>query len=201
MSHSASRPAGRPRDAAADDRIIDGALAEYAAHGRAGYSLNGVARRAGVGKSSIYLRWPDKETLLVDAVHARTQVPDLDTGSLRGDLELLVAWLLEHLLTEAGWVAVRIAVDGTAPELPQASPHVVGAQHAEAINGVWRRAVGRGEIGPGDDADVRAVTRMMYGDLLMRAMVDRRRLQEMTPAARAEEATYVVGVLLRLLGR
>jgi AcrR family transcriptional regulator len=201
VDYSEPRPAGRPRDAAADDRIIDAALAEYAAHGRAGYSLNGVARRAGVGKSSIYLRWPDKESLLVDAVHLRSEVPDVDTGSLRGDLHALVDWLLGCYLTEAGWVVVRITVDSAADGESTTSPQVVGAHHAEAVNDLWRRAAARGEIGPEDDRAVHEVTRMMFGDLIMRAMVDRERMLGLSAEARSAEAAYVVDLLLRLLGR
>ena len=163
MDHSESRPAGRPRDADADDRIIDAALAEYAAHGRAGYSLNGVARRAGVGKSSIYLRWRDKETLLVDAVHARADAPEVDTGTLEGDLLAVYSWLLQHFLTEAGWVAVRIAVDGAGEDATWAAPERVGAQHAMVLNQLWARATARGEIPGPDDSRVRIATRMMYG--------------------------------------
>ena len=201
MDHSESRPAGRPRDADADDRIIDAALAEYAAHGRAGYSLNGVARRAGVGKSSIYLRWRDKDTLLIDAVHARTEVPTADTGTLAGDMKAIYAWLLEHFLTEAGWVAVRIAVDGAAEDATWAAPERVGAQHAMVLNQLWARATARGEIPGPDDSRVRIATRMMYGDLLLRAMVDRPQLAALDEAGRAEESRFVVAMLLRMLGR
>ena len=201
MDHSESRPSGRPRDADADDRIIDAALAEYAAHGRAGYSLNGVARRAGVGKSSIYLRWRDKETLLVDAVHARADAPIVDTGTLEGDLLAVYSWLLQHFLTEAGWVAVRIAVDGAGDDATWAAPERVGAQHAMVLNQLWSRAADRGEIPGPDDSRVRIATRMMYGDLLLRAMVDRPQLAALDEAGRAEESRFVVAMLLRMLGR
>lgn len=201
MDGSESRPAGRPRDAAADGRIIDAALAEYAAHGRAGYSLNGVARRAGVGKSSIYLRWKDKETLLVDAVHARSSAPSIDTGSLRGDLHALVDWLLGHFLTEAGWVAVRISADRAEAGAEEARPVTVGAQHTDTIDALWRRAALRGEVGHGDGTDIRAITRMMYGYVLLRVMRDREGLLAMEPAERDAEAAYVVELLLRMLDR
>lgn len=201
MDHSESRPAGRPRDADADDRIIDAALAEYAAHGRAGYSLNGVARRAGVGKSSIYLRWSDKETLLVDAVHARAEAPTIDTGSLEGDLLAVYSWLLQHFLTEAGWVAVRIAVDGAGEQATWAAPERVGAQHASVLGAMWVRATDRGEIPSPDDQRVRVATRMMYGDLLLRAMVDRPQLAALDEDGRAAESRFVVDMLLRMLGR
>lgn len=199
MDRPDSRPAGRPRDADADDRIIDAALAEYAAHGRAGYSLNGVARRAGVGKSSIYLRWADKESLLVDAVHARAEAPSVDTGSLRGDLAAVVTWLLRHFLTEVGWVAVRIAIDGVETDGPAPRPEKIGAQHAQVINGVWERAVRRGEVDPADSATWLRATRMVYGDLLLDAMLDRARLRALDEQGRAAEARDLVDLVMRLL--
>lgn len=180
---------------------MDAALAEYAAHGRAGYSLNGVARRAGVGKSSIYLRWRDKETLLVDAVHARAEAPSPDTGSLTGDLEVFVSWLLEHFLTEVGWVAVRVAVDGAEEDAPGPTPLTVGAQHAQTILGIQQRAEQRGEMTPGQAQRWPAMTRMMYGDVLLRAMVDRERLRALDAAARTAEARELVALLMNVLGR
>ena len=52
-----------------------------------GFTMDGVARRAGFGKSTLYLRWPDKDALLTDAVRLRSRtVAEVDTGSLRGDL-------------------------------------------------------------------------------------------------------------------
>ena len=57
-----------------------------------------MARRAGVGKSTIYLRWRDKDELLSDAVAQRRPHNGLvDTGSLRGDLQLLARELLPLL--------------------------------------------------------------------------------------------------------
>ncbi|WP_300640359.1 TetR/AcrR family transcriptional regulator [Nocardioides sp.] len=201
MDRPDSRPAGRPRDADADDRIIDAALAEYAAHGHAGYSLNGVARRAGVGKSSIYLRWTDKESLLVGAVHARAEAPSVDTGSLRGDLEAVVSWLLRHFLSEVGWVAVRIAIDGVETDSRAPRPEKVGAQHALVIQDVWERAVRRGEVDPGHAGTWLRVTRMMYGDLLLDAMLDRGRLRRLDEDERAAEARDLVDLMMRLLER
>ena len=198
MDRPDSRPAGRPRDADADDRIIDAALAEYAAHGHAGYSLNGVARRAGVGKSSIYLRWSDKESLLVDAVHARTEAPDADTGSLRGDLEAVTAWALDYVLSSAGWVTVRIAIDGADTPHGGPDPNQVGMPHLEALRHVWERAVARGELSP--EAPTEPALAMLYGSLIMGGMLDRQRLQGLDARDRRVIVDQVVSLVLRALG-
>ncbi|HEY1968915.1 MAG TPA: helix-turn-helix domain-containing protein, partial [Pseudonocardia sp.] len=84
---TSTMPAGRPRDPEVDNRIARAAVELFGELGWAGFSLEGVARRAGVGKASIYLRWQTKERLLTDALAARvTDIADADTGTLRGDL-------------------------------------------------------------------------------------------------------------------
>ena len=75
------RSRGRPRTPGAEKRIIDAALEEYGEHGWSGFTMDGVARRAGVGKSTVYLRWQDKDTLLTDAVSSRSDdLGDVDTA-------------------------------------------------------------------------------------------------------------------------
>ena len=59
---------GRPRDPGVDRRIARAALDLFADAGWAGFAMEAVARRAGVGKASLYLRWNSKEALLTDAV-------------------------------------------------------------------------------------------------------------------------------------
>ena len=65
-SRGPRRP-GRPRSERA---IIDAALSVFAESGTEGLCIEEVAARAGVGKATIYRRWPDKEDLLLDAIGA-----------------------------------------------------------------------------------------------------------------------------------
>ena len=71
MSHAATAAPGRPRNPEVDRRIADAAMEVFGELGWEGFTVEGVAKRAGVGKASIYLRWPTKEALLVDAVESR----------------------------------------------------------------------------------------------------------------------------------
>jgi AcrR family transcriptional regulator len=59
---------GRPRDPALDTAILTAALELFVAHGIAGMSIEQVAKRAGVGKPTIYRRWSTKELLVADAI-------------------------------------------------------------------------------------------------------------------------------------
>ena len=76
-------PSSRVRDAA-----IAATLAELAEHGYSALSLEKVARRAGVNKTTLYRRWGTREELVLEAMLERAgeHIPVPDTGSLRQDL-------------------------------------------------------------------------------------------------------------------
>src|ERR1700709_2675193 len=106
------RSAGRPRDPQARRRVLDAALEEYAERGWSGFRMDGGARRAGVGKSTVYRRWDDKESLLNDTLTTwSNQLEQVDTGTLRGDLELMVSNLLQYYLGPTGWVSLRLVME------------------------------------------------------------------------------------------
>jgi AcrR family transcriptional regulator len=61
-------PRGRPRSPAVDDAILRAALALFFEHGVQGASIERIARRARVAKTSIYRRWSSREALLAQAI-------------------------------------------------------------------------------------------------------------------------------------
>jgi AcrR family transcriptional regulator len=82
-----TRKPGRPRSARAHQAILAAALALLAEEGFEAMSMEGVAARAGVGKSTIYRRWASKEELLIEAVSSiHAEAPIVDTGNIRDDL-------------------------------------------------------------------------------------------------------------------
>ena len=82
---------GRPRDDAFDGRILEAALDELAARGISHFSVSAVARRAGVSKGSIYLRWPDREELMLDAVGSSiSRIAQPQPGSFRSQIAELI---------------------------------------------------------------------------------------------------------------
>ena len=68
--------------------ITEAVLDELALHGYGRLSMEAVAKRAEVGKSALYRRWPSKQDMVVAALSEFSvplaEIPD--TGSLRGDL-------------------------------------------------------------------------------------------------------------------
>lgn len=78
----------RRRGAARTEELLRVTLELAAEVGYAGLSIEAVARRAGVGKHTIYRRWPSMAALLLDAL-SLVWVSDLDyrdTGDVRADL-------------------------------------------------------------------------------------------------------------------
>src|SRR3954464_2258351 len=84
---------GRPRSAQADEAILDAVL-EMLSGGLslAAISIEAVASKAGVGKATIYRRWPNKEALIIDAVASMKGPLPVPAGeSVRDDLVMLIA--------------------------------------------------------------------------------------------------------------
>jgi AcrR family transcriptional regulator len=171
---------GRPRTPGAEERLFQAALEEYGEHGWAGFTMDAVARRAGVGKSTIYLRWRDKDHLLSDAVEARR--PDdegVDTGSLRGDLELLATSLFRFDLDPAGWATLRIAIDAAgSPEPLGRFTELVTDVHIGAMNLIAGRAVERGEAPR--DLDFSHLWNCLYGSITMQTLTIRSQHREVS---------------------
>ncbi|KQW48566.1 hypothetical protein ASC77_07405 [Nocardioides sp. Root1257] len=157
------RGRGRPRSPGAEQKILHAALEEYTEHGWAGFTMDGVARRAGFGKSTLYLRWPDKDALLTDAVRLRSRtVVEVDTGSLRGDLTGLATGVFHEFADPEGWAGFRMVVDSASASQPlgQFTREISGV-HREVIGGIFRRARERGELTA--SVDPLAITDLIYG--------------------------------------
>ncbi|WP_220188226.1 TetR/AcrR family transcriptional regulator [Pseudonocardia pini] len=140
-------PAGRPRDPDVDRRVLRAAVARYAEQGWAGFSVDAVARAAGVGKAAIYLRWPTKEALLVAALQGGVpMVVDADTGTLRGDLIALAGQVLALHLGVGGQAVRRMGVEY--PTIPGIGDQWEGQRQAQisAARAMVRRGIDRGEV-------------------------------------------------------
>jgi len=161
---------GRPRDPGAERRILDAALEEYGERGWSGFTMDAVARRAGVGKSTVYLRWQDKDSLLIDAVAARTgSIEDVDTGSFHGDLVEVSANLYRHYLDPAGWATLRLAVDAaTSPSSLGTVSARLAEQHTAAVLAIVARAIERGEAPR--DLPAAPLVLCLYGAVTMQTL-------------------------------
>ena len=140
---------GRPRDPSRDSAIRAAILTILAESGYAGLTMDAVAAAAGVGKATIYRRWRTKSELVADAVAelSRSSIESPDTGSLEGDLRVLLHWLVR---------AVNGPLGAATRSLLSALPHEPGLQEAfhvgplrvwsSSFRQVWERAETRGEL-------------------------------------------------------
>jgi AcrR family transcriptional regulator len=192
------RPGGRTaRVRAAVLRAAGDALAE---RGFAHLDLADVARRAEVGKTTVYRRWGTVTGLVADLLldMAEQSLPRTETGSLLGDLRAN-ARLVQRTLADPRQGALFKAVIAAAtcePRTAQALHHFYDVRVREWAPCV-QQAVERGDVPAGTDPHevIRAVSSPLYyrlltcGDGLDEAAADR--------AAEAAGAAARAGVYVR----
>jgi AcrR family transcriptional regulator len=140
---------GRPRDPSRDGVIRSAILQLLADVGYGALTMDAVAAQAGVGKATIYRRWRTKEDLVVDTIaelnHVGTATPD--TGTLEGDLRVLLHWLVSEITGPVG--AATLSLLSTVPHQPAlAEAFKTGPVSVwrRCFDEVWQRAVERGEV-------------------------------------------------------
>ena len=149
--------AGRPRSEEAHQAILDATLALLAELGFSALTVEGVAQRAGVGKATIYRRWTSKLPLVVEAFGRLPALEDADTGSLAGDLKLMLRNYL-HLFRSTPLGAVLPSLAGERahdPELAKLFEPLMRDRRQPLLCAL-ERAVAREEIAADVDLDLAA---------------------------------------------
>ncbi len=177
------RGPGRPRSARADESIID-AVIDMLAEGvtAEALSMEAVASRAGVGKATIYRRWPNKDALLVDAVATlKGGLPDLAGRSVRDDLVVLLRPSDQVTARTAGIMGCLVAEMRRSDDLRRTFQMALEPRR-QLMRQVLARGISTGELRP--DLDVDLTMAMMVGPLVtenllaMHRNVDRATLAE-----------------------
>ncbi|WP_327635124.1 TetR/AcrR family transcriptional regulator [Kribbella sp. NBC_00482] len=170
----ATTPQRRPggRSARVRAAAIAATLAELAESGYADLSLEDVARRAGVHKTTLYRRWGTREDLVLEAIldQVARHVAVADTGALRDDLlELARTAALNATAPEVAAMARTVAAESPHnPRLAEANRQFWAERLA--IDGVIvERAIARGEIAAGTDP--RWVIESVLGPIHLRLLL------------------------------
>lgn len=146
---------GRPRNAEVDRRILDASMDLFIRAGWQDFSIDEVARRAQVGKASIYLRWHDKADLLFDALSAAYPPWHIQpTDSFRDDLERLVVAILGELSMFAGWAINRAQTEPGLPPRLRTLCQVLIATRLDGVTLLIEAAKQRGEVASGVPNDL-----------------------------------------------
>jgi AcrR family transcriptional regulator len=183
------RPGGR--SARVRRAALEATLAELAEVGYADMTVEGVAGRAGVNKTTLYRRFGSREGLLLEAMLelGRRQVPIPDTGSLRGDLLAYGRSIVACRERPGVEGAIRAAAAAPSHDSPLAdASREFWAARLALTDEMIDRAVERGELSR--PAHGRALVESLLGAIYFRILLSRERMDE----------AFVEGVVDALLG-
>ena len=185
------RRPGRPRSERAEHAILDAALELFAESGVAGVCIEAVAARAGVGKATIYRRWPGKEELLLDALGTlKSPFPEPRGESVREDLTAMLRVMVADVSdpVRARRYALLLGEGEKYPKIMQRYKEAVVEPRRELMRAVLRRGIATGELRP--DTNIEMAMLMLTGAVLARG-------REPGPCPPPEFAAHLVDEALR----
>ena len=166
------------RSAQRGEGILQATLEQLAVVGFRALSIEEVAARAGVNKTTVYRRWPTKVSLVRAAMEslAESSLVQPDTGSLRGDLLAICRTFTARVSSLEGQSVFRVmALESTEPEF-----QVVGETFKRAyeamVTEVLATSLARSEIDT--LPDFRLVTILLVGPLHLRLFANNERVDE-----------------------
>ncbi|MEH0986297.1 TetR/AcrR family transcriptional regulator [Micromonospora sp. CPCC 205556] len=167
----APRSPGRPRSVRADEAIIEATL-DLLAEGSTveALSIEAIATRAGVGKATIYRRWPGKDALLLDALRRLKGVQPQPAGhSVRDDLVLLVGAVGRNIDPRAARIMPCLVPEvNRSPDHYQLYQNIIEPRR-KLMREVLQRGVRDGELRA--DLDVEVAMALLTGPMLMQRML------------------------------
>jgi len=163
-------PTGRPRDTRIDRDVVAAVIAALRHGGYGVVTIEGIARKVGRARTSLYRRWPSRRHLVAYAVVSEMgDKPASDTGRLRNDLEAAVETLLRAFAGPLGSALPGLVADmAQDAELAQAIREEVLAKRRTSMRDAFARARARGEIR--EDLDIDLLLDMLTGPFYYRAL-------------------------------
>ncbi len=165
---------GRPRSGEADAAIATAAVELFAERGFEGVSIEAVAARAGVARSTVYRRYSGKAEMLASALRLLTQeISDVpDTGSLVDDLHAVVTRLDRVILCSSVGRAIPATLVAAERHDEFARLHRAFVLDKRELSlAVVRRGIARGEVAA--DTDPEAMIDVVVGPLFYRRLISR----------------------------
>ncbi len=156
-----SRRPGRPRSEQAEQAIIEATLDLFAEQGFEGVCVEAVAARAGVGKATIYRRWPNKEELLLAAFGSlKSPFPEPKGVSVRDDLLAMVEVMCADKADprKSRRYALLLGEGDKYPRLMARYKETIVQPRRDAMRAVIRHGVETGELRPDTDVEIAMLT-------------------------------------------
>jgi AcrR family transcriptional regulator len=167
----APRSPGRPRSTRVDEAILEATL-DLLAEGNTieALSIEAIAARAGVGKATIYRRWPGKEALLIDALRSLKGPPPMPNGqSVREDLvNLLSAVGRNPDARAAAIMPCMMTAMQRSPEQYRIYQEMLEPRR-QVMRDVLRRGIERDELRA--DLDIELTLSILTGPVLLQRMM------------------------------
>lgn len=186
---------GRPRDPDMDARVLDAALRVYAAHGKAGFTVDLVAKTAGCSRPAVYARWPTRQDLLLAAVRSfDASLEVTDEGTVRDQLVSVAHQMLEGFSSTHGIATFRIVLDSRDDEALRNEWEQINSVRLGSALEVLERGVARGEWQP--DVASREFLRSLTGATMLQGIYTYLGFPEQS-ASSLREAERLVDFLLR----
>lgn len=157
MNDVRKKSPGRPRSKASHQAMLKATLELLAEVGFEAMSIEAIATRAGVGKTTIYRRYRSKDELVADAIESmREEVLIPDTGSLWSDMDALIENAAQITLTPLGrqTVAMIIASASSNPGFAQIYWKKYLKPRRQSFTIVIERAKARNEVSTDINADL-----------------------------------------------
>ncbi len=175
--------------------VLEATLAALAETGYTALSIDDIARRAGVHKTTVYRRWQTRENLVVDALTeqmaAGIAIPD--TGNVETDLRQLARAFVGWMIGPIGraMLATILSQDATrVPEIAEIKRRLVDDRFRRA-EPVVTRGIERGELPAGTDPA--EVIKMLIAPIYLRLLVTAEPIDETTADQAARVAFLAAG--------
>jgi TetR/AcrR family transcriptional regulator, regulator of autoinduction and epiphytic fitness len=172
--------------------ILRAAVEELAQDGYGSFTIEAVATRAGVGKSTIYRHWPDKLALIADAFETfhEEMVPSLENRSCRESVELLVRHVAEVVVDSTFTRCIPALIEGAERD-PRVREfhHRYQAERRQALIDLIARGIEAGEFVAGLDPEL--ATLALLGPIFYRRLMSGELFE---PARAGELVTTVLGL-------
>ena len=148
-------------------------------------TIEEVAQRSGVAKTTIYRHWPERASLIIDTVRSSFEhVGTPDTGTLRGDLEAFFGGMVRADLTGKVGQLMPCLIDAAGRDAEiELLLDRIAVERQQPVLAIVARAQARGELPA--DLDPRVIVGTIVGPIVFRKLVWRQPL----------DAAYVSGCL------
>jgi len=167
-----------PRIVRSRSSVLNAALAELAEKGYGAFTIDGVAGRAGVARSTIYRLWDDRAALVADAIEMLNQQPpprSLGDEAPRERITILVHHLSDSMRDAPVAACLPALVDGAErdPTLRRLHHHYNDCRRVALVTAI-AAAVEAGDVRPGIDPELAAVA--LAGAVVYRRLMTSRPL-------------------------